>query len=552
VTYEDKKQPELNNALAKINRKAEEDAVIGRAQTSGMSYVDVGNSSINIDLLHIIDEEDARKAMIIPFFKVGKKLRIATLNPENEETVKILKKLRDDDYKLNINLASKSGLEEAFEHYKTALLKEEKEIVNVVEEDKLKAYEKEITKLAELKDTIGNLPPKQSLNSILVGALKTGASDIHIEPYSENTLIRFRIDGVLQTIMELPNTDMENVINELKHDSHMKLNISEEAQDGRFSFEVNNRNIDVRVSALPTIYGESLVMRLLDNSRQVLGLKTLGMGGQALRDVKEALASPNGMILNTGPTGSGKTTSLYSFINILNDSAKKIITLEDPVEYRVDGISQSQINHNIGYTFENGLRAILRQDPDVVMVGEIRDIETAEIAAQAALTGHIVLSTLHTNNAVGAIERLINMGLEPFMVAPSVTSVIAQRLSRKLCTKCRILKPLTEHEKKIMNDLSKSYQELTGELHEVPEELYSPVGCPECSHTGYHGQIGVYEVFHVNPEVEQAILDGASHHDLFLLARKNGMLTLREDGFLKVLQGITSISELMRVTADRE
>lgn len=549
---EEQQKPDLNSALAKINRKGEEDATKAKSQQTGISYIDIANTVINIDLMHIIDEETARRGMIMPFFKVGKKLRVAVNDPEAPETKAVLQKLREEEYKLNINLASKSGLEEVFEHYKTALLQEEESIVNVVDEDQLQAYEEEITKLTELKNTIGSLPPKQSVNSIVVGALKTGSSDIHIEPYKDSTIIRFRIDGVLQEILELPNKAMQNVINELKHVSHMKINVTEEAQDGRFSFIVNDRSIDVRVSALPTIYGESIVMRLLDNSRKVLDLPSLGMGGKALKDVKDALASPNGMILNTGPTGSGKTTSLYSFIHMLNDSSKKIITLEDPVEYRVKGISQSQINHEIGYTFANGLRAILRQDPDVVMVGEIRDLETAQIAAQAALTGHIVLSTLHTNNAVGAIERLINMGLPPFMVAPSVTSIIAQRLSRRLCTKCRQMKALTDNERAIMTELAQSYQEVSGELHEIPDELYVPQGCEECSHTGFHGQIGFYEVFKINPEIEEAILEEKAHHELYLLARKEGMLTLREDGFLKVMQGITSFSELMRVTADRE
>ena len=382
-----------------------------------------------------------------------------------------------------------------------------------------------------------------TIRELLQFTSDAGASDLHI---STGSVPMVRVLGKMKKL-NLPKStekEVEDLIYSTMNES--QKTIFKKKLEIDFSTKLDD-DTRFRVNAFHQVNGMGVAFRVIPNVIK-------DFDELHLPEILARLAMRHrGLILVTGPTGSGKSTTLATMVDYINDHKHcHILTIEDPVEYRVDGITQSQINHNIGYTFENGLRAILRQDPDVVMVGEIRDIETAEIAAQAALTGHIVLSTLHTNNAVGAIERLINMGLEPFMVAPSVTSVIAQRLSRRLCTKCRKLQPLSNHEKKIMNELSKSYQEVTGELHEVPEELYSPVGCPECSHTGYHGQIGVYEVFHVNPEVEQAILDGASHHDLFLLARKYGMLTLREDGFLKVLQGITSISELMRVTADRE
>lgn len=543
-------QSNLNAQLEKIHRNEEEEAAKEKAKKLGLQYIDIGRAPINIDLLRIIEKEDAVRGLILPFFRVGKKLRVAVFEPEKPETQEVIESLRANDYKLNINIASKTGILETTEQYNTRLLKQTEEVKNVFDEDLIEAYEAEITKLNELKNSIGSMTPKSGLNSILVGAIRTGASDIHIEPYKKIVKIRFRIDGVLQDILEFDAKEMVNVINHLKHEAHIKLNVSEKPQDGRLQFKINERGIDVRLSTLPTIHGESIVMRLLDNDRRVFKLEELGLTGRQLESVKRAVASPNGMILTTGPTGSGKTTTLYSILNILNNGSNKIITLEDPVEYHVFGITQSQISTEKEYTFAKGLRAILRQDPDIVMVGEIRDIQTAEIASQAALTGHIVLSTLHTNNAVGAIARLNNMGLPPYMVAPSISCVMAQRLARKLCTKCKKEVQLQDKEREMLIELAKSYEQIIGTHIDIPATIFEAQGCDACSHTGFHGQIGLFEVCMISDDLREAILDEKAQFELQNIARKNGMITLREDGMHKVVQGITSFSELMRVTAD--
>ncbi|MDD4352745.1 MAG: ATPase, T2SS/T4P/T4SS family, partial [Candidatus Gracilibacteria bacterium] len=383
------------DSIASINRELEEKEVIAQAKQMGMPYIDIANTPINIDLLRIVSEEDARAAMLMPFFRVGKKLRLAVWDPETQTVKDVLKNLRNEGYLLNLSLASKNGLEESFAQYKTDLIKKESKVYdNQFVEDNLSAYEEEIKNLNKLKEKLETSNAADSLNSLFVGAVKTGASDLHFEPYEQAAKVRFRIDGVMQDIFELQKKVMEGIIVQIKQKARLKLNVSDEPQDGRLSFLINDRKIDVRVSSIPTVYGESIVMRLLDSGKRSLQLKELGFEGRSLEIIKEASHHPNGIILSTGPTGSGKTTTLYSLLGILNSPERKIITLEDPVEYHVAGISQSQIDPSRKYTFAKGLRAILRQDPDVVMVGEIRDLETAEIAAQAAMTGHIVLSTL--------------------------------------------------------------------------------------------------------------------------------------------------------------
>lgn len=434
--------------LGKINREFKEKEAQQMARQLGMAYINIAITPINPDLLKLIPPDVARKTLIMPFFKLGNKLRVAVADAQNAETRKVIEQLKQAGYAINVNLASDDALLEAMRLYQSEQYQVKKEMETSLDEEKIKAYEKEIEDLKNLGTRIKTMTSEEAVYLINIGALKTGASDIHFEPEEEMVATRFRIDGLLHKIFEIDKNTFGNISNQIKYQCKMKLNITNEPQDGRYSFIVNDRKVDLRVSVLPTQYGETFVCRLLDSERHVASFEDMGFTGAALAHTKQMLNIKHGMILITGPTGSGKTTTLYQLLEKFSKPENKVITLEDPIEYHLKGISQSQINEKRGYDFANGLRAILRQDPDVVMLGEIRDLETAETAAQAALTGHVLLSTLHTNSAIEAIPRLVNIGLPPFMVAPALDTVIAQRLVRKFCPACTRMKPLEKAKKK--------------------------------------------------------------------------------------------------------
>jgi type IV pilus assembly protein PilB len=545
-----KEQAAVDNTMTKINRAFKERAAIQKAKELGLSYADIATMPINPDLLRLIPPEIAKAALIMPFFKTGKKLRVAVADPANPETIKVINQLKSVGFAINVNLASDDGLFEAMRLYESEQYKVKKEITTTLSEEKIKAYEEEIKQLKDLEQRIKTIPSEEALYLLNIGALKTGASDIHYEPEENAVRVRMRIDGLLHTIFEIDKHVFTNIGNQIKYQCKMKLNIANEPQDGRFSFTVNDRKVDVRVSTLPTEYGETFVCRLLDSGKQVLDFKDMGFDGANLNSMEHLLGLKHGMILITGPTGSGKTTTLYTLMDKFNKPEIKIISLEDPIEYHMTGISQSQVNEKRGYDFAGGLRAILRQDPDVVMLGEIRDNETAETAAQAALTGHVLLSTLHTNSAIEAIPRLVNIGLPPFMVAPALDTVIAQRLVRRFCPKCAALKPI---EASVLDELKRSLEfikKVRPSLQlEIPEQLPQASGCDICSHTGYKGRICVVEVLSVDTEMRDLILNNASSIKMIEAARRKGMLTMREDGILKVIQGLTSLAEVHRVTA---
>ncbi|MCC7197145.1 Flp pilus assembly complex ATPase component TadA [Candidatus Peregrinibacteria bacterium] len=547
----DNSQPQnVDETLTKINRAFKERAAVQKAKELGISYINISVTPINPDLLRLIPPEIAKKALVLPFFRLGKKLRIAVADPSNEETRKVIEQLKSVGFAINTNLATDDGLVEAMRLYDTEQYKVKKEITTTLSEEKIKAYEEEIKQLNNLSEKIKTINSEEAVYLINIGALKTGASDIHYEPEEKMIRLRFRIDGILHKIFDIDKATFVNIANQIKYQCKMKLNITNEAQDGRYSFVVNDRKVDLRVSILPTEYGETFVCRLLDSERKLSDFDEMGFNGANLAHINRALTIKHGMILITGPTGSGKTTTLYKMLEQLNKPESKVITLEDPIEYHLRGISQSQINEKRGYDFANGLRAILRQDPDVVMLGEIRDLETAETAAQAALTGHVLLSTLHTNSAIEAIPRLINIGLPAFMVAPALDTVIAQRLVRRFCPKCTELKPI---EKTTLEELQKTLEfirNIQPSLKiEIPGELPQAIGCEICSHTGYKGRICVVEVLQLDPEIRDLILNKASSVKMIEAARRKGMLTMREDGILKVIQGLTSLQEVHRVTA---
>ena len=537
------------NPVTSINRDFEERAVMERAQKMGMNYVNIAKVSINPDYLKVIPVEEARTAKVIPFFKVGKKVRLALVHPTHEETQTIIKRLKSEGYAININLASEDGMEEALHAYDNQQVAVPIVAENIIEESTIESYQKEIQGLSELRSKIQEVTAEEALNFINVGAVKTGASDIHYQPEEKRVILRFRIDGVLQQVLEVDKNTYSYISNQLKYKSGMKLNITNIPQDGRYFFKVNDRKIDVRVSSIPTEYGESFVCRLLDSKKKQLEFTDMGFEGRNLQILNDSLNIDNGMILVTGPTGSGKTTTLYSLLSKFNSPDNKIITLEDPIEYHLENITQSQINDKRGYTFSGGLRAILRQDPDIVMIGEIRDRDTAETAAQASLTGHILLSTLHTNSAVETVPRLLNIGLQPFMIAPSLHTVIAQRLIRKVCHFCVEQKPLNEAEKKLLDAAVKEITNISPHLNvNMPVTLPHGQGCDKCSNTGYLGQISIAEMFVTDDTFKEKILAGESTGELFKHLRSRGMLTMGEDGILKVLAGVTTIEEVQRVT----
>jgi type IV pilus assembly protein PilB len=422
-----------------------------------------------------------------------------------------------------------------------------------IESDKLKEYESAIANFQELQQRLESATTTDLVSLILAAALKGGASDIHIEAEEEVIKIRLRVDGILHEAASINKDKWKLIISRIKLLAGMKINITSVPQDGRITIFLTNEKIEIRVSTLPTAYGESVVMRLLRPKSISLDFEELGVRGLAWERLKTEIERPNGMIVTTGPTGSGKTTTLYAILKKLNTPEVKIITLEDPVEYKLTGINQSQIEHAKNYTFAKGLRSILRQDPDIVMVGEIRDTETAEIATQAALTGHLVISTIHTNNAAGAIPRFLSMGVKPFFLAPALNCVIGQRLVRRLCSDCKapvVLDAALQAE--VIDTLKKIPKSDNVKVDVNKLQFYGPSEktktCKSCNGLGYSGRMGIYEIFTMNKEIEHMILgSNVSEYDMLEIAQKHGMITMTQDGLLKALDGITSVEEVLRV-----
>lgn len=547
VSDEDQKKFESN--LAKINRQAKERATQEKAATMGMNYIDIATTPINPDLLKIISPEQARANLIIPFYRLGKKLRVTVAHPTNPDTRAVINNLKEQGYLINVNLSSDEGIQNALQLYDSSVYKVKKALDTSLDENKIQAYEEELKELSLLGEKIKKVNSEEAVYLINVGALRAGSSDLHLEAEEKYVRARFRIDGLLHEAFRIEKSYWTNIANQLKYQAKLKLNVNNVPQDGRFFFVVNERKIDVRVSVLPTEYGESFVMRLLDSGRHLVTFEELGYSGQYLTKIENLTKISHGMILMTGPTGSGKTTSLYTMLSKFNNPESKIITLEDPIEYHLEGISQSQINEKGGYTFGSGLRSILRQDPEVIMIGEIRDLETAETAAQAALTGHVLLSTLHTNSAIETIPRLINIGLPAFMIAPALHTIIAQRLARRICPHCQEQKPIPKAELEEIKRVADVIMTVRpSEKIVIPDTLPISKGCEICSHTGYKGRVAIVEILEVDFELKDLILNKASTTKMIEAARRKGMITMREDGILKVIQGLTTLEEVHRVT----
>lgn len=534
---------DLARALLDETRRMQEQEASSKAKSLGLPYINLQSFPLDINVLSLFTEEEARESQSLPFYKEGRIVRIATVNPTNQLLKQKIAEL-SSKYEFQIYLVSQGALDRTFSFYKKVLIPKST-FVQTIQVDSKKDYVTDLKN--DLKTEKHVESPLQMMTLLFGAALNYKASDIHIEPEENFVKVRFRIDGVLQDVVHIPKEDKRALISRIKTLSKLKLNVENLPQDGRITIYKDANPIDVRISTLPSAYGEGIVMRILGTGAQDLKVEDLGLQGKALKVVTDGLAQPNGMLVTTGPTGSGKTTTLYAFLNELNEPGVKIITLEDPIEYKLEGVSQTPIDHNVDFSFAKGLRAILRQDPDIVMVGEIRDVETAETALQAALTGHIVLTTLHTNDASGAIPRLTVMGAKPFVIAPALTVVIAQRLVRKLCQKCKV-------EKKLSAPLLSKVHEIIDKIPkaaeiEIPKKFtfYNSPGCEACHGLGYSGRIGIFEVFAVNDEMKELIMSDASAVKIKNQAVADGMASMAQDGLIKALAGVTDVEEVFRV-----
>ncbi|MBC7472264.1 MAG: type II/IV secretion system protein [candidate division SR1 bacterium] len=512
-----------------------------------LPYIDLYGFPIDTGYLALIRKADAIKYHLGVFNIVGTEAEVATPQPNFPGQKIVLDRLKRAGYKTKMYFVSNLSFSKLIKTYDSVLVPE---IINDnidLHEDLFTKFNTDNFSLVDTEKTLTSLSLSNIVDAILAIALNFDASDIHFEPEKESYNIRFRLDGVLHTIARLPAERRKPIESRLKLISGLKLNVDNIPQDGRFSFHAHDKDVDVRVSMLPSNYGYSVVMRLLGTGSISLVLKDLGFSGLAKARVDAAIERPQGLILTTGPTGSGKTTTLYTFLNSMNDGEGKIITLEDPIEYKLPGISQTQIDANAGYTFASGLRSILRQDPDLVMVGEIRDGETAEIAVQASLTGHQVLSTIHTNDAAGAIPRLMEMGIKGFLLADSLQAVIGQRLVRKLCIYCKTVAILDDNEKKIVIKSLSTLPKIANIT--LPEELtfYTAPGCEKCERMGYKGRIGCYEILTMTDGLKSLVSEQyPSIVQVRQTAINDGMVTMFQDGVLKALEGITDIKELIR------
>ena len=526
---------DLKNILLENNLITEEDFLIILSNELRIPYLDLKKYKIAPENKNLISKDIALKYNILPLCKISNILTIAISNPLEVITYDDIR-IATSNQKLELVFAKEEDILKGLDF----LYKEVDKIKEFMDTTQEEIITEDSIKKQSLEDVIkeSKLPPiVRAIDLIIYNALQKRASDIHIEPYEDKLLVKYRIDGILNEEFSFPKKNQNAVIARLKIISSLNLTETRLPQDGRFKVKFQNREIDFRVSSLPTYFGEKFVLRILDKENLSFGLKNLGFSGEPLRIFEEAIKAPFGIILVTGPTGSGKSTTLYSIINQLNTPDKNIITIEDPIEYNINGITQIQVLPEIGLDFAAGLRSVLRQSPDIIMVGEIRDAETADIAIKASLTGELILSTLHTNNAVGVITRLIDMGIEPFLLASSLIASTAQRLVRRLCPKCKEQYILDENTLKRFN-LDK-------------REFFRPKGCPECNYTGYKGRIALLEILLFDDKIREMIVEGKSEKEISDYAMKNlGYKFLIEDGFLKCKEGITSIEEVLRVATE--
>lgn len=550
IQFDEEKQ---DQRMKDLLRREEEDLVQLLAAKYNVDYVNLQTVGISTDALRLIEEAKAREIKIAPYSLLDKKLKVAARNPNDEKTQNAIKDFQNKGYTVQTLIASTESLERAWKSYKDlsfayaskagALEISSEQIGEIIEQAKSLPVIIDI-----LKQTLAakkSYRVSRILETLVAGSLAIDASDIHLEPEEGYVTVRYRLDGVLQNVIQLDVETYNLVLSRIKLISGMKLNVKKDSQDGRFSIKLSFGEVEVRVSVLPGAYNESIVMRLLNPKSIEVPLEKLGINPKLLDILLKEMNRPDGMLLTTGPTGSGKTTTLYAFLKKVHTPDVKIITIEDPIEYHLPGIVQTQVNEK-GYNFVEGLRAAVRQDPDIIMIGEIRDGETASIAINSALTGHLVFSTLHTNDAAGTFPRLADLGVNSMTVPSALRVSMAQRLVRKLCSECKKEAPLTDADK---DEVEKTLQSVE-DKSVIPAErnkMWVPVGCEKCHMTGYKGRIGIYEAILMNQNIEKAVQSGSSDREIWEAAKGQGILTMKQDGILKVLNGTTSITELERV-----
>ena len=532
----------------------------------GVPFVRIEPKDIPEDVLKRIPEHIARQYNVVLFDKnEDDSLSLAMEDPDDVQALNFIQK--EIGYNTKVFLATKSNILDCLENYRGNINAELDEVIAVQKDASVEDQNVSQDDFAE------NSPIAQTVNLLLEYAIKSNASDIHIEPREDYVQVRYRIDGVLKEVNKLPRNVHGALVSRIKILSNLKIDERRVPQDGRFKIKVSGKQYALRVSTLPIADGEKVVMRILDESNQAVKLDQLGYWGLSLATVKDAMAQPNGMILVTGPTGSGKSTSLFSVLSELNTPDVNISTIEDPVEYKIPGVNQTQTNAKAGMTFASGLRALLRQDPNIIMVGEIRDGETANLGVQAALTGHLVFSTLHTNNAATCLPRLLDMGIEPFLIASTVKAVIGQRLVRRLCMNCRQEYTPNEEEIKYIAEMFKINTESIKKIHNLEEQAFedkiggdtpmgstdsgierlwkpNPEGCDECGHNGFKGRVGIYEVLGISIPIQKMITANATSNDIQDQAISEGMVTMQMDGLIKSLRGITTVDEVLRATRE--
>lgn len=563
----EKKKERLEKVLISKKLIKEDELIKLKAYILGIPFVDLEKENIPKELLQVIPEPIAKKHNIIVFKKTGDELQVAMLDPEDLQTIDFIKKTTN--LKIIPCLTTRESIKNAVKLYQKSLeaefgeiIKKEAPQISIIKEMTDKEGKKGVEKGEEedLKKVAEEMPVIKIVDTLLKHAILQKASDIHVEPMEKEIVVRYRIDGLLHEAMVLPKRIADGVIARIKVLSNLKLDEHRLPQDGRFKVETKDYKYSLRVSILPVFDGEKIVIRLLEEKTKALTLEDLGFRSEALEMVYRSIKKPNGMILVTGPTGSGKTTTLYSILHLLNKPEVNISTVEDPIEYRMQRVNQTQVKPKIGLTFSSGLRSLLRQDPDVIMVGEIRDKETAEIALHAALTGHLVLSTLHTNSAAGTLPRLLDMEIEPYLIASTVNIIVAQRLVRKICQECKTKYKLT---KEAISELSKHFN-LDSLLEIMKREktigpkdtfeaipFYKGKGCETCHKEGYKGRLGIYEVLEVSEGLGKLLVKNPTADELNELARKEQkMIFMHEDGFMKAVHGLTTIDEIVRTTKE--
>lgn len=525
------------------------------AQVSGVPYVNLTSSLIDQQVLSLLPEDIAERFMAVPLAEVQNRLAVAMIDANNVQAVDYL--ANRIQRPLKVFMASEAGVRHVLDQYRT-------DLSSVDAAAEASQAEARLDTAKDVKTIVQDSPISKALSTILEYAVKSRASDIHIEPLEATLKIRCRVDGVLREIMQLPKSIEPALVSRIKILSNLKIDEHRVPQDGQFTVRAANKEVDLRIAISPVVWGEQVVIRLLDKTGNSFDIEEMGYAGRALRAIRKGIRRPNGMVLTSGPTGSGKSTSLYALIKEIKDDTVNIVTLEDPVEYKMDGVNQIQVNGDVGLTFATGLRSILRQDPDVVMVGEIRDSETANLAVQAALTGHLVFSTLHTSSAAGVLPRLLDMGIEPFLIASTVNTIIGQRLVRRVSTKRQTYQSNPMETQNILTTIGHLLPKTAADVAVVSQDLgykdlplagqsaytlVKGIDTPQAPR-GYSGRAGLYEVMDVNVDIQNLIVARATSSEIQRLAISQGMITMRQDGYLKALQGITTIEEVNRVAAD--